>query len=317
VDIAISAIATRYFPTCVHPRNTKWDSIPMNKRPYKVAHRGGACERPENTIMAFDNAVAAGADTLELDVHVTADDQVVVVHDNNLHRLTGENVKVRETPFAKLPKLPKKCPPSIFDATNKWIDSPEPQPMPLLEEVFQRYPDKWINLDLKLRSNDRAKVSKLVAELIRKYNREHFTLWGSGPSYENELKKLSPSTFRFASGNKTILIIFAYFLGFLPLIPLDIDAFEPPVCDDGILKTVFAKGEADAISKGFIGKAVFKLLFYILNQKPLYAHLRARGIMSITWVTNTKEGVKHAFDLGTDALMTDSPQELFKYYPKK
>jgi glycerophosphoryl diester phosphodiesterase len=53
-----------------------------------VAHRGGAALRPENTMAAFENGVALGADALELDVHLSRDGVVVVCHDETVDRTT-------------------------------------------------------------------------------------------------------------------------------------------------------------------------------------------------------------------------------------
>ena len=52
-----------------------------------IAHRGGAGCFPENTLVAFKGALALGADWLELDVHLSADGEVVVAHDHDLHRV--------------------------------------------------------------------------------------------------------------------------------------------------------------------------------------------------------------------------------------
>ena len=60
------------------------------RRPWLVAHRGGAALAPENTLPAFDLAARLGADAFELDVHLTADGEVVVFHDDETSRLTGE-----------------------------------------------------------------------------------------------------------------------------------------------------------------------------------------------------------------------------------
>jgi glycerophosphoryl diester phosphodiesterase len=57
-------------------------------RPLVFAHRGGSALAPENTIAAFDNGVALGADGLELDVHLSSDGVVVVHHDRVLDRTT-------------------------------------------------------------------------------------------------------------------------------------------------------------------------------------------------------------------------------------
>jgi len=53
--------------------------------PLVVAHRGGAALMPENTFPAFDNAVRLGADWLEFDMQVTADDQLIISHDNTIN----------------------------------------------------------------------------------------------------------------------------------------------------------------------------------------------------------------------------------------
>ena len=57
-------------------------------RPFTIAHRGGAKLRPENTMAAFDHAVSLGVDAIELDVHLSRDGQVVVIHDPTLNRTT-------------------------------------------------------------------------------------------------------------------------------------------------------------------------------------------------------------------------------------
>jgi glycerophosphoryl diester phosphodiesterase len=56
--------------------------------PRYVAHRGGAARWPENSLTAFRGAIAGGAQLLELDVHLTADGEVAVIHDPTLDRTT-------------------------------------------------------------------------------------------------------------------------------------------------------------------------------------------------------------------------------------
>jgi glycerophosphoryl diester phosphodiesterase len=54
-----------------------------------IAHRGAPAEAPENTLLAFEAAVRAGADALELDVRLTADGAPVVIHDATSRRTPG------------------------------------------------------------------------------------------------------------------------------------------------------------------------------------------------------------------------------------
>jgi glycerophosphoryl diester phosphodiesterase len=58
----------------------------MAGRPRCAAHRGGAALWPENSLLAFRNAIALGCDLLELDVHRTADGELAVIHDPTLDR---------------------------------------------------------------------------------------------------------------------------------------------------------------------------------------------------------------------------------------
>jgi glycerophosphoryl diester phosphodiesterase len=70
--------------------------------PLFAAHRGGALLWAENSLLAFRNALALGADFLELDVHLTRDGQVVVIHDATLERTTTGTGPVRERTLAEL-----------------------------------------------------------------------------------------------------------------------------------------------------------------------------------------------------------------------
>jgi glycerophosphoryl diester phosphodiesterase len=70
-----------------------------------AAHRGGALLWPENSLLAFRNAVGLGADYLEFDVHLSKDGEVVVIHDPTLDRTTTGTGPVRERTLAELKTL--------------------------------------------------------------------------------------------------------------------------------------------------------------------------------------------------------------------
>jgi glycerophosphoryl diester phosphodiesterase len=70
-----------------------------------AAHRGGAALAPENSLAAFRNAVALGADALEFDVHLTSDGEPVVIHDATLERTTTGRGAVQDTTLARLRAL--------------------------------------------------------------------------------------------------------------------------------------------------------------------------------------------------------------------
>src|SRR6478672_583353 len=74
-------------------------------RPLVFAHRGGSKLAPENTMTAFDAGMAAGADGLELDVHLSRDGVVVVHHDRLLDRTTRGSGPLAQRTAAELASL--------------------------------------------------------------------------------------------------------------------------------------------------------------------------------------------------------------------
>src|SRR3989338_4609079 len=70
-----------------------------------AAHRGGAQLWPENSLLAFRNAIALGADFLEFDVHLSKDGEVVVIHDPALERTTTGAGAVSDRTLAELRTL--------------------------------------------------------------------------------------------------------------------------------------------------------------------------------------------------------------------
>lgn len=75
------------------------------RRPLVAAHRGGAALWPENSLLAYRNALALDVDFLETDVHLSADGTVVVLHDPTLERTTTGAGAVRDTTAADLARL--------------------------------------------------------------------------------------------------------------------------------------------------------------------------------------------------------------------
>jgi glycerophosphoryl diester phosphodiesterase len=70
-----------------------------------VAHRGASAYAPENTLAAFQKAAEMGADWFELDCHLSKDGEVVIIHDDTLHRTTDGTGGVRELTWESLQRL--------------------------------------------------------------------------------------------------------------------------------------------------------------------------------------------------------------------
>jgi glycerophosphoryl diester phosphodiesterase len=70
-----------------------------------ISHRGGSRENLENTMAAFKHAVNLGTNILEMDVCLTKDKKIVVIHDSSLQRMTGSDTYVEDYNYADLPKF--------------------------------------------------------------------------------------------------------------------------------------------------------------------------------------------------------------------
>jgi glycerophosphoryl diester phosphodiesterase len=77
----------------------------MTMKPDLVAHRGYALRYPENTLAAFEAAIAAGARWVECDVQLSADGYPVLMHDRTLERMCGMKAAVHELPLSELRAL--------------------------------------------------------------------------------------------------------------------------------------------------------------------------------------------------------------------
>ena len=93
--------------------------------PLFAAHRGGAALWPENSLLAFRNALALGADYLEMDVHLSRDGEVMVMHDPTLDRTSTGSGPVRERTAAELGAL------RLKDRSGAVTE----EPVPTLERV--------------------------------------------------------------------------------------------------------------------------------------------------------------------------------------
>lgn len=116
--------------------------------PRKFGHRGARGTVPENTMSAFEAALELGADGLELDVHRSADGEIVVIHDETLDRTTDGTGPVSERTFEELRAL---------DAGHRFSpDGGRTFPfrgdalsIPSLREVLEAFPDTPLILEIK------------------------------------------------------------------------------------------------------------------------------------------------------------------------
>lgn len=122
------------------------------------AHRGASGDCPENTMPAFKKAIEDGADGIELDVQMTKDGRIVVIHDETLDRTTSLKGFVKDTAYDKI---------RTADAAGKWKDAFKGVRIPLLSDVlrFAERADFLINIELK---NSVFRYEGMEEEVIKK-----------------------------------------------------------------------------------------------------------------------------------------------------
>ena len=126
------------------------------------AHRGFSKKAPENTIPAFQAAMDCGADFIELDVQLTKDKQLVVIHDDKLDRTTDGKGFVRNHTYDELMQLSAG---SWFGKDNEFDDVQ----IPLLSEVLDLVgKDIMLNIEIK-KSGDPKATAESVVDMIEEY----------------------------------------------------------------------------------------------------------------------------------------------------
>lgn len=149
------------------------------------AHRGYSGKYPENTMIAFKKALECGVDGIELDVQLTKDGEVVIIHDETIDRTTTGKGFVVDYTYEELER---------FDASFKFKDLGFNK-IPTLREYFQLVKDYDIvtNVELKTGINEYLGIEEKVWELIKEYNLEEKVIISSFNHFSvMRMKKIAP-----------------------------------------------------------------------------------------------------------------------------
>lgn len=154
--------------------------------PLIYAHRGASALAPENTLDAFQLAYQLGADGIELDVMLTADDELIVIHDDSVERTTDGHGKVAEMSLAALREL---------DAGSHFSETFRGEKLPTLTEVYAALGGKLIiNVELKNYAHPFDSLTPKVVALTEQFHLEDNVLLSSfNPINLSKAHALNPS----------------------------------------------------------------------------------------------------------------------------
>lgn len=163
----------------------RWKGMVRKMKTKIWAHRGFSYIAPENTMEAFELAVSHKADGIELDIHLTADNNLAVFHDDELTRVTDGTGLIEECTMDYLKTL---------DAS---VNHPKYKgaKIPTLEEVFDfmKGNDLMLNIELKEGHESNSKFIQRVAEVEKEFNFQNRVMYSSFNHYTlMNLKKLLP-----------------------------------------------------------------------------------------------------------------------------
>ncbi|MGN6148523.1 MAG: glycerophosphodiester phosphodiesterase family protein [Rhizomicrobium sp.] len=186
------------------------------RKTLNIAHRGGAGLRPENTLAAFRDAVARGADGAELDVQLSKDGQVVVYHDYRLkpeitrlngHWLTRPTPRIKDLKFVELESFDiGRCDPhSKYAASHPDAQAEDGERIPTLADVVTvaktAKQDFWLQVELKTSFSNREEgpdpitLAEAAVKVLREADYLHRTIFvGFDWPALLHAKKLAPGT---------------------------------------------------------------------------------------------------------------------------
>jgi len=257
----------------------KKDKIKMHEsqkiidQPKIIAHQGGAKLAPGNTLAAFKNAIELGVDMIEIDVHLSKDSKVIVIHDGTIDATTDGSGEIKSMTLDEIKK---------YDA-GTWFDKKfKNEHIPTLDEVMEILNGK-VSLLIEIKEGDEhyPGLEERVVETIHKYNA---TDWAFVQSFNEKtvlkVKKMDPAITTF------------YLLG------TNFNEYYSNLAD----KVSTGKN----IEKKYDGIAPH---FSFLNNDKVKVFHQA-GFSVFAWTVDEPDDMKKIVNINVDGIITNLPDKL-------
>ncbi len=248
--------------------------------PANFAHRGASARAPENTLGAFRLAMEVGAGGLELDVHMTLDGEIVVIHDATVDRTTNGSGAVARMTLDEIQAL---------DAGYSFSpDGGSTHPyrgrglrVPRLAEVYEEFPDAPVNIEIK---EAQPGAEEAVLGVIREAGAVGRTLVASNRhGVVRRFRRISGGRILTAASRREIA-------RFYLLSRLRLERLYRPAYD--ALQVPLEYRGTRVVTPRFLEAA------------------HARGVRVDVWTINDPGEMRRLLDLGADVIMTDRPEML-------
>lgn len=243
------------------------------------AHRGGAGVAPENTIAAFDHAMALGVDGLELDVQFSRDGVVVVHHDTMLSRTTDLAGPVAGKTADELARANAAYRFRTSGASSRSWTGNGHVGIPSLADVLQRYRDTRVIIELK--QNEPALANAVLAVVRRADADERVCLGSFGRRVLRAARAIAPHVATSAAREEVRWALYRSWLRW-PVSSVGYGGYQVPEW----------AGATHVVSRRFVRDA----------------HDAGLGVQ--VWTVDNPDDARRLLDWGVDALITDRPDLL-------
>lgn len=248
--------------------------------PIAFAHRGGANHRPENTLLAFQNAIDLGYRYIETDIHLTADGHLVIFHDDTVDRTTNGTGRVRDFTFAELQALDAGY---AFAADKGYPYRGRGAKVPALIDALALHPDLRLNLEIK--PHDLRVVNALWELIERERLHDRVLVASANTEMVRAFRRLCRHKVATSASEQEI---FRFWLqaraGFARFASIDFDALQVPPTHQSLT----------VITKRFVEMA------------------HHHGVQVHAWTIDEPEEMRRLLELGVDAIMSDEPETLLR-----
>ena len=246
----------------------------------RIAHRGAPAFIPENTIPSFLKAIELQADYLELDVHQTQDNHLVILHDKSIDRTTNGKGQVSELTLDQI---------KSFDA-GLWFDKKFlNHKIPTLAEVLDlliQHPNLKAIIEIKGNEKIYPGIAKRVVSVVNEKGLSNRVIYKSfDPEMLTKFQKLSPST--------PSLYVFLLSIPRLSVTVNTSVSFHSPL----EIKAQYLQEHYYFITEKFVSEA------------------HAKGYKVIAWGVDTEKQMKESFRIGVDGIETDNLDILMRVVP--
>jgi glycerophosphoryl diester phosphodiesterase len=271
------------------PTSNPW----LERRVIAYAHQGGAWEAPSSTLFAIRRAIEAGATAIELDVHATADGELVVCHDATVDRTTDGSGPIAAHTLAELKALDNAHwfipgadvtpgrPPDEYPYRGRAAVDPDFR-IATLREVLEAFPGVVLNLDIKQTAPAVAPYERALAELLAEFGRHDDVIVASflDPATD-AFRAIAPEVPTSAGTLATAEFWRSVQAGTEPP-PLPAVAFQVP------------ERQGDLV---------------VVDRRCVEAAHRA-GMAVHVWTVNEAAAMERLLDLGVDGIISDLPTTL-------